>query len=251
MRYGTMCFEKTVDQWEWRGVMVNQLTWNYNITDGLTLTADMVPLDMLLGSSVNTASTSWAYSAQPTTPIHLQERINGADLTFRIDDWSAGSSLTSADNQAISEFSLNLNNDLIVDQQTTVTGLLVDEPYRGGFRGITGTVTLPRYAANTFFTKYQADTILMASIAFVGSTLTGANISSTNASTIWLRALKLTSVNASVSGPGAIPVTFGFKALIPASASSGMPSVNNANTEMVITNVNNNPFNSLRAENGE
>ena len=251
MRYGTLCFEKTVDQWEWRGVMVNQLTWNYNIKEGLRLTADMLPFDFLEGSAVNTASTTWTYSAQPTAPIHLQERIMGADLTFRIDDWSSSVALTSADNTAISEFTLNLNNNLKSDEQTTVTGLMIDEPYRNGFREITGTVTVPRYTANTFITHYQADNVLMASFAFVGSTLTGSNVSSTNASTIWLRALKLTSVGAPIDGPGGITHTFGFKALIPTAASSGMPTVNNANTEMVIVNTNNNPFNCLRAQVGE
>lgn len=251
MRYGTLCFEKTVDQWEWRGVMINQLTFNYTVKTGLMLTADILPFDFLEGSSVNTSSSTWAYSAQPTTPIHLQERIMGADLTFRIDDWSAGTALTSADNTAISEFTLNLNNNLKSDEQNTVTGLMIAEPYRNGFREITGTVTIPRYAANTFITHYQADNVLMASFAFVGSTLTGANISSTNASTIWLRALKLTSVGAPISGPEGITHTFGFKALIPTSASAGMPAVNNAGTEMVIQTTNNNPFNSLRSQNGE
>lgn len=251
MPYGTLCFEKTVDQWEWRGVMVNQLTFNYNVTKGLSVTADMLPFDLLLGSSVNTSSSTWAYSAQPTAPIHLQERILGADLTFRIDDWSAGTALTSADNTAISEFTLNVNNNLKTDQQTTVSGLLIDEPYRNGFREITGTITIPRYVANTFITHYQADNILMASFAFVGSTLTGANISSTNASTIWVRALKITSIGAPIDGPGGITHTFGFKGLIPASASAGMPTVNNANSEIVIKNSNNNPFNAFRAQNGE
>ncbi|HDY84869.1 hypothetical protein LCGC14_1452780 [marine sediment metagenome] len=256
MRHGTLVFEKTVDQWEWRGVMINQLTFNYSIINGLNLTADMVPFDMLLGSSVNTASTSWDYSAGPTAPIHLQERIIGADLTFRIDDFSTGTLLSSTDNQGISEWTMNINNNLKTDQQTTISATHIDEPFRSGFREITGTVTLPRYAANTFFTKYQADTVLMASLIFEGSTLTGTNISSKNTLKIWIRSLKLTNVSASIDGPGAIPITFGYKALIPTANTAvdtnhNAPTPNNANTEIILRSINNNPFNSLRAQNGE
>ena len=90
LNFGTLCFDKTVGIWEYRGVMVNSLTFNYNIKSGLTLTADLIAYDLDLSSSVNTASTTWDYCEGPTTPIHLQERIMGADLTFRLDDWSNG-----------------------------------------------------------------------------------------------------------------------------------------------------------------
>ena len=256
LRFGTMVFDKGVSLWEYRQCMVNSLTFNYNVKEGLKLTADIIPHSLSISPSVNTASSTWDYSASPTTPIHLQERIMGADLVFRLDDYSDSSLLTSADNLPISEFSLTINNNLKTDEQTTVQGLYITEPIRDGFREVTGTITVPRYTSNTPLTDYQADTALMASIIFTGSSLTGSNVAATNVLRLFLRTLKITGHSESISGPGGIVQTYNFKCFVPTATTAvdddtTCPAVNNASSEIVIQTRNNNPFNAFRAQNGE
>jgi len=251
LHFGTLVFDKNVSIWEWRGVMVNSLTLTYSAKESLKASAELVPFDLDLASSINTASTNWKYMTGPTTPIHLQERVMPADLTFRVGDWSSGTALDSGDNICISDFTLNINNNFDVETQTTCSGLYRAEPLRNGFREITGTFTVPRYTADTFITAYNNDTMQMASAVFEGSTLTGSNVASKNTLKIWIRAMKITGYSVPVQGENIIVQTFNFKAFIPTSASAGMPSVTNSNSEIVVQTINNNPFNAFRAQNGE
>ena len=112
LRFGTLVFDKSTSIWEWRGVMVNSLTLTHNAKTGVKISIECIPFDLDLSSSVNTASSTWGFSAEPTTPIHLQEKIVGADLVFRLGDWSSGTPLDSGDNQAISDFSITISNNL-------------------------------------------------------------------------------------------------------------------------------------------
>ena len=135
--------------------------------------------------------------------------------------------LSSADNLPISDFTLTINNNLKVDDQTTVSGLYIAEPHRSGFREITGTITVPRYTSNTSLTDYQADTLLMASAVFEGSTLTGSGVGLKNTLKLWLHALKITNHNEPIAGPDAITQTFNFKCFYPSTTSKDFPTLIN------------------------
>ena len=115
---------------------------------------ELIPFDLLLTSAINTATTNWDFSASPTTPIHLQEKVVPGDLVFRVGDYSAGSALDSGDNQAISEFNCVNSDTLTVFVNPLPEIIEVDKETNGQFEIFTESEATPlTYTINDTLTQ--------------------------------------------------------------------------------------------------
>jgi hypothetical protein len=246
---GTLGIEKNQSKpWVFRSVMINSMSMSAQAGTGVNFSFDMAPFDLDRASSTNTASSSWDWD-NSSELFEENERIVYSDIDYiRVDAYSTGTALTSADNRAVSGFELTLNNNLQTDDQDAIAGLYRVEPARGGMREIGGSFTLPRYDADTFIDARDNETMLMAEISFSGSLLSAAarNL------TLWLNSFKLTKVGMPVASAGVITQTIDFKCFVPAGQPASFPTLNTTpKSEIVITTTNQNPFNLLLDQNQE
>jgi hypothetical protein len=246
---GTLGIEKNQTQpWIFRSVMLNSMSISAQTGAGLTCSFECLPFDLDRDSATNTASSTWDWD-NSSDVFEENERIVYSDMDYiRIDSYSTGTALTSADNRCVSGFELSLNNNLQGDDQSSCAGLYRVEPARGGMREITGSLTVPRYAADTFINWRDAETMLMAKVSFSGSTL------ATNPRnlTLWLTSFKLMKVGMPVSSAGVITQTIDFKCFVPAGQPASFPTlVATPKSELVIQTTNQNPFNPLIDQNKE
>jgi len=244
--------------WIWRCCYVNGMSINFSSKSGLSISFDLIPFDLDRSSSTNGAASAadWAFSESPLFTPSQNERILfnhlGGSGFLRIDAFANGA-MTSADEYGISAFTINLNNALKADDQDSNSTPYRVQPNRGGFREVTGSFTLPRYGADTFFTWADAATILQSHIKFVGSTIA----STARLFEIFLGSFKITKPSAPISGPNVVPQTFEFRSLVPVSAptfiASGNPTqiMTSPRSELMIRTTNQNPFNMFRDQNKE
>ena len=245
IRYGTLGFLKfSTTPWVWRAVMVNSITFRFVAGEGMTVSIELIPFNLDRSSGTNGAASadSWAFD-HSSAVFEANERIVFSDIDhFRIDDFSTGSALTSADNMGISAFEITINNNLKGDDMDAVSGKFRVEPTRSAHREITGSITLPRYNADTFFSWEAADTLLMAHLQSTGSTITA----NARKFEIFINSLKLEAGKASISGAGVVQQTFNFRALSPTGAPASFPTatLTAPRSELFIRTLNQNPFNS-------
>ncbi len=252
IRYGTLGFLKfSTTPWIWRAVMVNSITFRFAAGEGMTVSVDLVPFNLDRASSTNGAASAanWAFD-HGSAVFEANERIVFSDIDhFRIDSFSTGSALTSADDYGISAFEMTINNNLKIDDMDVVSGKFRVEPTRSAHREITGSITLPRYNADTFFSWEAADTLLMAHLQSTGSTIT----SSARKFEIFINSLKLEAGKASISGAGVVQQTFNFRALSPTGQAASFPThiLTAPRSEVFIRTLNQNPYNVFLDQNQE
>lgn len=251
-RWGTLVFQKTTSVWEWRACMVNSMSISLNPQDGLRFTFELVPFD--LDKTNSQTPDNWAWSAG----LYVQERIKFPDCVFRMDDYSASTALTSNDELAISEFSLNLKNNFVIDDRSLKSSYYRLQPVRSAPREITGSIVLPRYAVDTRLSTFAANTIQMADLISTGSLLiTGGTYY--NAFQLYMKSLVLTKPDYSIGGPGVIKEKWDFQLQVPAAEPKGMGATGSTDLasttgdlqEMIIRTINTNPFNAFRGMNAE
>lgn len=245
IRYGTLGFLKfSTTPWVWRAVMVNSITFRFVAGEGMTVSTGLIPFNLDRSSSTNGASSAdnWAFD-HASAVFEANERIVFSDIDhFRIDSFSTGTALTNADDMGISAFEITINNNLKGDDQDVVSGKFRVEPTRSAHREITGSITLPRYNADTFFVWEQANTLLMAHLQSTGSTIA----SSARKFEIYINSLRLEAGRASISGSGVVQQTFNFRALSPTGAPASFPTatLTSPRSEIFIRTLNQNPYNS-------
>jgi len=263
-RRGTLGFRKqSTTPWIWRSVMVNSMSLSASAKSGLTASFDLVPFNLDRASATNGANSddNWAFSESPLFTPGENQRVLfnhlGGNGFIRIDAFANGA-MTSADEYGISDISIQVNNNLKADDQDSVTTPYRVEPARGGHREVTGSFTMPRYAADTFFAWVKADTILQMHIYFAGSTISTVQ----RRLEIFICSMKLTSGSAPVGGPDVLTQTFDFQAITPASAptfiAGAAPIPQNPTqilitprSEIMIRTTNQMPFSMFRDQNKE
>ncbi len=233
-RTGTLVSDRTTAGFEYQECAVKSLKLKLDAQSGLIIQATFLPkiLDRRVVSR-NSSSSSWNYGSQSYT---VTDRIQFADSVFRIADFST-SGLSSSDKVGITNLEIEIDNGISADYgNATSYGL---EPFRTGFRKVTGSFTVPRHVSSSLLSSdFFNRTVKMADLVFTGPS--GTSLS------LFLRSLKLDAENISMNGPAAIPERFTFTALQPSSASiTGMPAVSSGmeSGEIVIQTVDNNPFN--------
>lgn len=252
-RWGTLVFLKvTSTTWEWRACMVNSMDISINNQEGLQITFEIIPFDLDRANSQTPAN--WDWSAGD----YVQERIRFADCAFRIDDYSASTALTDDDKLSISEFHLSVKNNLVPDDRGMSSGFYRLQPVRSAKREITGSLIVPRYSAETRLTKFAANTIQMADLKAVGSTIISAGTYE-NAFEIYMKSLVLTKPDISIGGADVLREKWEFQLQVPAAEPKGMGATGSTDLasttgdlqELIIRTVNTNPFNAFRGMNAE
>lgn len=212
VRRGTLVLDKGVSLWEWASVMAQSMTLRVS-AQGVQVEVEAAPRALDLASAVNTDSSGWTVGEDPR-PLML------TDAVLWVDGYSAATALSSADAVGFSAFELRLANNLAVAQDSQ-SGLYVAEPRRNGKRQVTGSITLPRYEADTFLGDHADQATLMAMLRFTGGEIGATGYERTL--WVWLPSFTLDNVSAQVSGPGLLPVELTFTAQLPAAAPAGFP----------------------------
>ena len=224
--------------------MVNSITFRFVAGEGTGISVELIPFNLDRASATNGANSAdnWAFD-HGSAVFEANERVVFSDIDhFRIDSFSTGTPLSSADDYGISAFELTINNNLKGDDMDAVSGKFRVEPTRSAHREITGSITLPRYNADTFFVWEAADTLLMAHLQATGSTITA----NARKFEIFINSLKLEAGKASISGAGVVQQTFNFRALQPTGQPASFPTLTAIPnfSEIVIRTLNQNGFNS-------
>lgn len=252
IRRGTYGVDKLGSKpWIWRSCMVNSITFAVSSGGSLKVTAELIPFDLDRDSGTNTASSTWEWdNNSPLFSPAENERTIFPHLTYiRIGAFSTGAPLDSSDNMSINDFSITINNNIKADDQDAITGVYRVEPTRGGFREITGSLSIPRYEDDIFADWLTNKTILMAYIQFEGSIFP----TDKRGLNIFICSMELTSPSRPVGGADVIAQTYGFRALIPTGQPNGFPTQNqdSPRSEVMIQTINHNPFNMFRDQNRE
>jgi hypothetical protein len=245
IRFATLGILKfSTTPWIWRAVMVNSITFRFAAGEGMTVSVELIPFNLDRASATNGAASAADWDFDHSSAVfEPNERIVFSDIDhFRIDDFSTSVSLSSADDQGISAFEMTINNNLKGDDMDAVSGKFRVEPTRSAHREITGSITLPRYNADTFFEWEAADDKLMAHLQATGSTITA----NARKFEIFINSLKLEAGQASISGAGVTQQTFNFRALAPTGQASGFPThttgLTTPRSEVFVRTLNQNPF---------
>ena len=252
LRRGTFSVLKssTAKPWVWRSAMVNSMSITASAGSGVAIDFDMMPFDLDRASGTNSyANTAnYDFSASATD---CQEKIMFSDIDhFRVGAYSS-SELTSSNNIGISEFSINVNNNLQNDSQDATSGLYAVQPTRNGTREVSGSITLPRYEADTLVDFLANNTELMADLKFSGSTMSN----SARSFRIYINSMRLVSKAVPVSGSGVLTQSFDFQAYVPTS-NAGYPNCpatgqDAGDQEITVVMENRFPFNPLQDQNAE
>jgi hypothetical protein len=240
----------TEKPWVWRSCMVNSMSVAGSAGSGVTIDFELAPFDLDRASGTNDyASTgSWDFNASATDS---QEKIMFADVDhFRLGAYS-GTELTSSHNIGVSDFSISINNNLLVDTQNASSGLYAVQPTRNGSREVTGSFTVPRYDADTLVDFVKNNTELMADIKFSGSTMDN----DARSFRIYINSLRMTKASVPVGGAGVLTQAFDFQAFVPTS-NTGYPNapatgMDAGDQEVTIVMENRYPFNPLQDQNLE
>lgn len=247
LRRLTLGIDKQTSIWVFRAVMVNSITLSWQAQQGLILDTNLVAFDVTRSSSANTSSSGWDWS--PSGKMEsLNQRIIFHHGTFRIKDYDSGG-LASGDKLGIKSFNLTINNNLIADDQDTVSGIRNKEPARNGLREVSGSFELARYNTDTFHTDLGADTIKMADMKFTGESMGNNN----KALNIYLPRFKITNSPSPVPGKQVLDQTVEFKCLNGTEDITGFPAatITSPYSPVLIETINRCPFNQFLDQNQE
>lgn len=218
----TLAIDHGVSTWAFKSAMVNQLELRAGVRDvsiGLSWLAHSLDRSSVTNPDLDSIT-------QP----------NWLDLVFhqlelRIGPYSASTALDANDAAQLSGFRLQLNNNLVA-RRTEDSGLYMGEPKRQSLPVVSGAFTAPRYESDALTAWVNANTTLMASAVF-----TGPKIASTGFNYelgIYLPTITLREANLPTEGSGQQQQAYTFEATAPRAAAAGMPSVQSAETPLIV-----------------
>ena len=196
--------------WECTCGFMNQFTIAGNSGENLALSFETSALAQIITGSTNTAASLIALDDD------IPSLANFSDVTFKIADQVDALHATT-DNQAISSFTLTVNNNLTEPQQATPgdlnygggqvhsNPLIPIKPVRNGFREVTLELTLPRYEDDTFLDWRDNETKLQAEFTITDGT---------NSIWIYIPNCKVLTASEPVAGAEAIGQTISIKAFV-------------------------------------
>lgn len=216
--YATLAMLKKSDKvHEYPSVKLNQFGLSAEMNTPVKLTVEGTANLLELASEINTASTM----ANITYPDKGNRVIFNKDTQFWLNDES-GAALGAGDAVYASGFSLSFNRPMEADFVFNHED--ADEPVAEGFPEVTMTLDFPRYNDNNhiFFTDWEAMTRKKLVIKFKGPLIETGYYYEFNMS---FPNLKIIDPEASISGPGKIPLSLSFKVLGTDAAPTGMTGI--------------------------
>lgn len=235
VRRGTLCIEKDIAIWEYASCLIDGLRLKAS-RNSVLLEADFISYILDTASAINTDSATW------TIPTSEWMRALFTHMDVRLDDYSAVTPLTSADDIGVSSINLNIDNNLTIAQDSQSSTNII-EPRRTGLRRVSGTLTIPRYNANTLLNKFEAGTPQMLRIAFLGPQINGSPYY--YSMWFWLPCIQLTNVQVPCVKDSVLPVVCDFLAKNPVTSPAGFPT--GSTNELVVQIVNNVSSNLIRS----
>jgi len=213
--------DKDVSVWEIDSLMVNSIAFTASLNGRFTFGVDVVGrnLDYTSAASLGTVT-----EPEDTNGQNTFWNLNKAK--FRINA-SGGAALTDADGIEISEFSLNLDNNLAVDDFLTATDNcagVIAQPTRLGQPGVTGSFSLPEYAVNTWRDAYGNATEFKMDLEFCGPVITG-SLETYKVLYSFPRVRIVEAPDNAMTGPDRIPNQVTFQAFEADAAPTGMTGI--------------------------
>ena len=214
--------DKTVSVWEIDSAMVTSIDFSASLAQRFVFNVNIIGRDLDSDSGVSLAT-----ATEPENQTGQNSIWNLNKAKFRLND-ASDSALTDANSFEISEFSLNLDNNLALDDFLTSTDNCADgtiaKPTRTGQPSVTGSFTFPEYDANTFRDAYEASTEFKVDLEFCGPLIPG-SVENYKVLFQFPRVRILSIPDNSIGGPDRIPNQVLFTAYEAASAPAGMVGV--------------------------
>ena len=204
-----------VSAWEWLSAMVGQLDLQVQAGQAMQMT-----LSFVAGSLDETPAANTLAALQALT-VPTAARVFWHQSVLRLATYSSSVVLDSDDIIACSQFRLTLDNALDVPYSERISQA-PDEPGRGERPPtIRGTLTVPRYTADTLLSAQRAGTAHMMDLIFTGGQI-GAT-GQTYTLELYLPMLYFTTASPVWNNAGVISQTLAFEAVAPSTAAAGMP----------------------------
>lgn len=214
----TIALSKGVSVWEILGAKINTWEISGKAQENIVGSLSLIGQNLLRTGDAGIVNAAAAIAA--LNPTNRPTQLAFDDLVFRIG--AHGAALANSDRVQISEFSLSGNNNLTEPEWASPAengnALLTLEPIRNGKREITLSITVPRYAADTFFTGLNANTAYQAELLF--------QFSGTKEVNIYLPNIRVTEGDAPTGGPESITQSFTFQAIRNGSTNTDMAYTN-------------------------
>lgn len=176
-----------IKPWQIHGAMINKLTLTSSVTEGVLIELELIAQKITRDDTHRAALVALACGQRVARLFHNNMVLRMADT---VDALAAG------DIQKISEFSLSIDNKLVPDDRSSVSGEYIHQPIVGGKPDFILNFSIPRYEADTLLDAKDGGTLLQADIIYTGVTLGGG----TYGTTIKLPTLYVKSLPAPVSG---------------------------------------------------
>ena len=248
IRRATLGVEKGVSTWISRAVMIDKLSFNFTVGEGLKITASVIAYDITRDSMLNESSTDWEWS-----PSDNMESINKQILfhhgIFRLADYTSGG-LEDSDKIKIDEFTLEISNNLKTNQQDTSSGVRNIEPVRNGVRTVTGGFRVSRYEDDTLINDVLNNTTKMADMKLTNTSSMGDNAKALN---LYMPVIKLKTSKAATDGRALYQVPIEFECYNGIEDITGFPAatVTDPYSQLYISTINRFPFNCFLNQNKE
>ncbi|MBU0691551.1 hypothetical protein KKH18_07025 [bacterium] len=241
-REAVLSIWKNIAYWTFLPVMLKTLALKLD-ANGLKVAAEFAARAFNNGNEDGQNHTLWGFCP---LPAFVKERALFGDFSFSLDPFST--SAWPETKLPITAFDLQIDNALDSDL-ITVGNVVRDEPVRGGFRKIGGSIALPRYKDQALEDYCRNQTELMGALKATG----GINLVDSGGTVnhelrVFLRRLKLTKQDTPVSGPAPLAQKYTFHCLQPTTGNSfnmPTPSTGIENGELIIQTVNQNPYNAF------
>lgn len=215
IRRGTLAaLISTVSVHELLSAMVTSWGLSASSNTAWGLAVDYQGYSVSYTSSVNTVAGMQALGGI-TAPRALWQQT-----VIRLAPYSDSTALDSGDIVNPSAIALQVDNRLRVAQSRR-TGLAIEQPTRGDLPTVTGTLTFPRYTADTLLAAQRAGTPYMMDV-----TITGGQIAATGENyqlALYLPTITLDTVTVGTVGPELTSLAVAFTARAPRVAAAGFP----------------------------
>jgi hypothetical protein len=228
----TFWMDKVVSSWRVDSAMVSSIGFTATLAQRTVLNLNVIGRNLDAASGVSLSS---ATEPENTTGQNTFWNLNKAHFYINA---ASGATLTSADILPISEFSLQLDNNLATNDflaSTDCAAGVIAKPTRVGQPGVSGSFSLPEYAVNTWRSAYSAKTEYKIVMEFCGPTIPGS--ASTYTFRFSLPRVRIAEMpDNAIPGPDRIPNKVMFHAYEADSAPSGMTAITKP-LSLLVTNA--------------
>lgn len=216
IRRGTFAADLHSEVWEFLSGMITGWTLAGSPDTGMTLTVDVVAASKSVASVLNTATTLRNAVPNPWPRARFDQ------LVWRIAPYSSSVALTSGDAVKVTSWALRVDHNLLPSFGPRL-GLVSEEYEREQPPLVTLTFVLGRHEAETWQSRWRANTVVMADAKWTGPAI-GATGQQYQCN-VYLPALQVTNAHLNAAGSGVYPDTVQGIGVVPNAAAAGVPTM--------------------------